>query len=140
MATKVKELAKSRTECAEKEATIAAMKFDMQALNKAIEEAKSKVQNSEEEVKYTVLPLFLFVLFLFIEVVFLLTNLNWDFYTDNLISRSTWGQNFLDCNVNGSHIELSFRFVSESGFGRCIIFFYLAKLHLVVYGTCSFWM
>ena len=50
MASKVKELAKSRTECAEKEATIAAMKIDIQTLNKAIEEAKNKVQNSEEEV------------------------------------------------------------------------------------------
>ena len=50
MASKVKELAKSRTECAEKEATIAAMKIDMQTLNKAIEDAKNKVQNSEEEV------------------------------------------------------------------------------------------
>lgn len=50
MASKVKELAKSRTECAEKDATIAAMKIDMQTLNKAIEDAKNKVQNSEEEV------------------------------------------------------------------------------------------
>lgn len=51
MASKVKELAKSRTECAEKEATIAAMKIDIQTLNKAIEDAKNKVQNSEEEVR-----------------------------------------------------------------------------------------
>lgn len=50
MASKVKELAKSRTECAEKDATIAAMKIDMQTLNKAIEDAKNKVQNSEQEV------------------------------------------------------------------------------------------
>ena len=50
MASKVKELAKSRTECAEKEATIAAMKIDFQTLNKAIEEAKNKFQSSEEEV------------------------------------------------------------------------------------------
>lgn len=50
MASKVKELAKSRTECAEKEATIVAMKIDIQTLNKAIEEAKNKVQNSEQEV------------------------------------------------------------------------------------------
>lgn len=50
MASKVKELAKTRTECAEKEATIASMKIDIQTLNKAIEEAKNKVQNSEEEV------------------------------------------------------------------------------------------
>ena len=50
VASKVKELAKSRTECAEKEATIAAMNIDIQTLNKAIEEAKNKVQNSEEEV------------------------------------------------------------------------------------------
>ncbi|XP_020628838.1 coiled-coil domain-containing protein 171-like isoform X1 [Orbicella faveolata] len=49
VASKVKELAKSRTECAEKEATIAAMKIDIQTLNKAIEDAKNKVQNSEEE-------------------------------------------------------------------------------------------
>ena len=51
VASKVKELAKSRTECAEKEATIAAMKIDIQTLNKAIEDAKNKVQNSEEEVR-----------------------------------------------------------------------------------------
>ena len=51
MASKVKELAKSRTECAEKEATIAAMKIDIQTLNKVVEEAKNKVQNSEEEVR-----------------------------------------------------------------------------------------
>ena len=51
MAAKVKELAKSRTECAEREATIAAMKIDIQTLNKAVEEAKNKVQNSEEEVR-----------------------------------------------------------------------------------------
>lgn len=50
MSSKVKELAKSRTECAEKEATIASMKIDIQTLNKAMEEAKNKVQNSEEEV------------------------------------------------------------------------------------------
>lgn len=50
MASKVKELAKSRTECAEKDAKIAAMKIDMQTLNKAIEDAKNKVQNSEQEV------------------------------------------------------------------------------------------
>ena len=50
MASKVKELAKSRTECAEKDTTIAAMKIDMQTLNKAIEDAKNKVQNSEQEV------------------------------------------------------------------------------------------
>ena len=50
MASIVKELARSRTECAEKEATIAAMKIDIQTLNKAIEEAKNKFQNSEEEV------------------------------------------------------------------------------------------
>lgn len=50
MSAKVKELAKSRTECAEKEATIASMKIDIQTLNKAMEEAKNKVQNSEEEV------------------------------------------------------------------------------------------
>jgi len=51
VASKVKELAKSRTECAEKEAIIAAMKIDIQTLNKVIEEAKSKAQNSEEEVR-----------------------------------------------------------------------------------------
>ena len=51
VAAKVKELAKSRTDCAEKEATIAAMKIDLQTLNKALEEAKNKVQNSEEEVR-----------------------------------------------------------------------------------------
>ena len=51
MASKVKELAKSRTECAEKETTIAAMKIDIQTLNKAIEDAKNKAQNSEEEVR-----------------------------------------------------------------------------------------
>lgn len=51
VATKVKELAKARQECAEKEATIAAMKIDLQTLNKALEDAKNKVENSEEEVK-----------------------------------------------------------------------------------------
>lgn len=50
MTVNAKELAKCRTECAEKEATIAAMKIDIQTLNKAIEEAKNQVQNSEEEV------------------------------------------------------------------------------------------
>ncbi|KAJ7371526.1 hypothetical protein OS493_024866 [Desmophyllum pertusum] len=49
VASKVKELAKTRTECAEKEATIASMKIDIQTLNKAMEEAKNKAQNSEEE-------------------------------------------------------------------------------------------
>lgn len=49
VATKVKELAKARQECAEKEATIAAMKIDLQTLNKALEDAKNKVENSEEE-------------------------------------------------------------------------------------------
>ena len=52
VASKVKELAKSRAECAEKEATIAAMKIEIQSLNKAVEEAKTKIQNSEEEVKF----------------------------------------------------------------------------------------
>ena len=47
---KVKELAKSRTECAEKEATIAAMKIEVQTVNKAIEDATNKMQTSEEEV------------------------------------------------------------------------------------------
>lgn len=49
VAIKVKELSKSRTECAEKEAVIAAMKIEIQTLNKSIEEAKNKMQNSEEE-------------------------------------------------------------------------------------------
>ena len=40
-----------RQECAEKEATIAAMKIDLQTLNKALEDAKNKVENSKEEVK-----------------------------------------------------------------------------------------
>lgn len=52
MSSKAKELVKSRAECAEKETTIAAMKIEMQSLNKAVEEAKNKVQNSEEEVKF----------------------------------------------------------------------------------------
>ena len=52
MSSKAKELAKSRTECAEKETTIAAMKIEMQSFNKAVEEARNKVQNSEEEVKF----------------------------------------------------------------------------------------
>lgn len=47
---KVKELAKSRTECAEKEATIAAIKIEVQTVNKALEEATSKMHTSEEEV------------------------------------------------------------------------------------------
>lgn len=47
---KVKELAKSRTECAEKEATIAAMKIEVQTVSKALEEATSKMHTSEEEV------------------------------------------------------------------------------------------
>lgn len=46
---KVKELAKSRTECAEKEATIAAMKIEVQTVSKALEEATSKMHTSEEE-------------------------------------------------------------------------------------------
>ena len=62
MASKVKELAKTRTECAEKEATIASMKIDIQTLNKAIEEAKNKVQNSEEEVAFSITTLNLLLL------------------------------------------------------------------------------
>lgn len=50
MASKVKELAKTRTECAEKETRIASMKIEIQSLNKAVEEVKNKAQTSEEEV------------------------------------------------------------------------------------------
>ena len=52
MSVKVKELAKSRAECAEKEATLASTEMELQRLNKAMEEERRRVKNSEEEVIY----------------------------------------------------------------------------------------
>ena len=46
-----KDLAQSRTDCAEKEASIASLKIEMQKLNKALEEKQSNVQATEEEVR-----------------------------------------------------------------------------------------
>lgn len=46
-----KDLAQSRTDCAEKEATIASLKIEMQKLNKALKEKQNNVQATEEEVR-----------------------------------------------------------------------------------------
>ena len=46
-----KDLAQSRTDCAEKEAVIASLKIEMQKLNKALKEKQNNVQATEEEVR-----------------------------------------------------------------------------------------